>query len=69
MASIPDFFMHLFKSGLQVATVRDYRSAIAAILQGFLDGSSLSTNETSVLARLNLKDRGIAQDGACERIA
>ena len=43
---IADFFMHLFKSGLQVATVSKYFSAFDAIHQGFLDSSTLSTNET-----------------------
>ena len=37
--------MHLFRSGLQVTTIRNYRSAIAAIHQGFADGSSISSND------------------------
>ena len=36
--------MHLFQSGLQVATIFNYHSAIAAIHQGFTDGSSVSIN-------------------------
>ena len=36
--------MHLFNQGLTVATVRGYRSAIAAVHGGFQDGSSISNN-------------------------
>ena len=45
LISVADFFMHLFRSGLQVTTIRNYRSAIAAIHQGFADGSSISSND------------------------
>lgn len=39
------FFIHLFDSGRQVSTIRNYRSAIAAIHKGFQDGSTLSSNQ------------------------
>ena len=45
LISVAYFLMHLFQSGLQVATIRNYRLAIAAIHQGFADGSSISTND------------------------
>ena len=45
LTSVADFFMHLFQSGLQVATISNHPSAIAAIHQGFTDGSSVSNND------------------------
>ena len=39
-----DFFRHLFHSGLQISTIRGYRSAITIIHGGFEDGSNLSNN-------------------------
>ncbi|XP_071847532.1 uncharacterized protein [Apostichopus japonicus] len=42
-AQLADFFMILFKEGKQPNTIRNYRSAIAAIHSGFLDGSSVGT--------------------------
>ena len=40
-----DFLLYLFKSGLTVATVKNYRSAITAIHQGFPDGSTVSDSQ------------------------
>ena len=40
------FFVALFDEGKQVSTIRNYRSAIAAIHSGFQDGSSIGTNHT-----------------------
>ena len=37
-----DFFVHLFQKGLQVSTIRHYRSAIGAVHTGFDDGSGVS---------------------------
>jgi hypothetical protein len=44
LTDVRDFFMHLFNLGLTVATSRGHRSAIAAIHEGFQDGSSISNN-------------------------
>ena len=41
---IGDFLLHLFNSGLQISTIRGYRSAISAIHQGFPDGSTTTSN-------------------------
>ncbi len=41
---IGDFLLHIFNSGLQINTIRGYRSAIAVVHQGFDDGSTLSNN-------------------------
>ena len=38
------FFVHLFDSGRQVSTIRNYRSAISAVHNGFQDGSSIGSN-------------------------
>ena len=40
------FFVFLFDEGRQVSTIKNYRSAIAAIHPGFSDGSTVSSNET-----------------------
>ena len=40
------FFISLFDEGKQISTIRNYRSAIASIHQGFPDGSSLGSNES-----------------------
>ena len=37
--------MYLFDSKLAVATIRNYRSALAAIHKGFADGSSITTSD------------------------
>ncbi|PIK39645.1 hypothetical protein BSL78_23522 [Apostichopus japonicus] len=42
-AQLADFFMLLFEEGKQPNTIRNYRSAIAAIHSGFPDGSSVGT--------------------------
>ena len=42
---ISDFLMYLFNSGLQVVTIKHYRSAISSIHRGFTDGSTVGTNE------------------------
>ena len=39
---IADFLIHLFDKGLSLSTIRGYRSAIAAIHNGFPDGSRVS---------------------------
>ena len=39
-----DFLLYLFDSGLKTATVKNYRSAISAIHEGFPDGSSVPDN-------------------------
>ena len=41
---IADFLTSLFNEGKQVATIRNYRSAIASIHKGFPDGSNISSN-------------------------
>ena len=43
---ICNFFLHLFDNGRQVSTIKNYRSAIAAVHKGFEDGSSISNNQT-----------------------
>lgn len=48
-ASLDDlcsFLIYLFDNGKQVSTIRNYRSAIAAVHKGFPDGSTLSSNVT-----------------------
>ena len=42
ITAIGDFLLHLFNSGLQISTVKGYRSAIGAIHTGFQDGSTVS---------------------------
>ncbi|PIK40160.1 hypothetical protein BSL78_22988 [Apostichopus japonicus] len=44
VTQIAEFLLSLFGEGKQVSTIRNYRSAIAAIHQGFPDGSTLSNN-------------------------
>ena len=44
LTDIGDFFLHLFHSGLQISTMRGYRSVITIIHGGFEDGSNLSNN-------------------------
>ena len=44
IGEIGDFLLYLFDSGLMTATIKNYRSAIAAIHQRFSDGSTVSTN-------------------------
>ena len=44
VAEVGDFLLYLFDSGLATATVKNYRSAIAAIHTGFSDGSTVSNN-------------------------
>ena len=46
LGTIADFLLHIFNSGVQVNTVRGYRTAIAAIHSGFPDGSSVSDSRT-----------------------
>uniref|UniRef100_UPI0039810B61 site-specific integrase n=1 Tax=Salmonella sp. s55884 TaxID=3159683 RepID=UPI0039810B61 len=41
IADIPSFLKHIFDEGKQVSTIKNYRSAIAAIHTGFADGSFL----------------------------
>ena len=50
LTSVADFFMHLFQSGLQVAIVHNYCSAIAAIHQGFTDSSSIPPTMRSIIS-------------------
>ncbi|PIK33469.1 hypothetical protein BSL78_27421 [Apostichopus japonicus] len=38
------FLLELFREGKQISTIRNYRSAIAAVHSGFSDGSSVGTN-------------------------
>ncbi|XP_038065583.1 uncharacterized protein LOC119735737 [Patiria miniata] len=45
IGEIADFLVGLFDSDLATATVKNYRSAIAAIHGGFSDGSSVSDNQ------------------------
>ena len=44
LTDIGDFFVRLFDSRLQIATIQGYRSAIGVIHKGFDDGSNLSNN-------------------------
>lgn len=44
LAEVSDFLTTLFQEGLQVSTVRNYRSAIAAVHKGFSDGSTIGSN-------------------------
>lgn len=43
---LAEFFMVLYREGKQVSTIRNYRSAIAAVHNGFPDGSTLGSNNT-----------------------
>lgn len=43
---VADFLRSLFKKGLQVSTIKGYRSAIQAIHNGFEDGSTVGSNES-----------------------
>ncbi|XP_033644334.1 uncharacterized protein LOC117303973 [Asterias rubens] len=52
LRDVGDFLLYLYESGLATATVKNYRSAIAAIHESFPDGSSISSNQAiSQLAR------------------
>ena len=42
---LADFLIHLFDKGLALPTIRGYRSAIAAIHDGFTDGSRVSDSQ------------------------
>ncbi|PIK49647.1 hypothetical protein BSL78_13474 [Apostichopus japonicus] len=44
IAQTAEFLLSLFREGKQVSTIKNYRSAIAAIHQGFPDGSTLGNN-------------------------
>ncbi|WP_411025336.1 site-specific integrase [Salmonella sp. s55004] len=44
LADISSFLKQIFDEGKQVSTIRNYRSAIAAIHTGFADGSFLGNN-------------------------
>ena len=44
VGEVGDFLLYLFDSGLKTATVKNYRSAISAIHEGFPDGSSVPDN-------------------------
>ena len=44
MARISEFLMALFEEGKQVNTIKNYRSAIAAVHKGFPDGSTVGTS-------------------------
>ena len=41
---VSDFLVHLFNSQLKVTTIKNYRSAIAAVHEGFSDGSTISSS-------------------------
>ena len=41
---VADFLLHLFLLKRQVSTIKNYRSAIAAVHKGFPDGSTVSNN-------------------------
>ena len=45
LKQVADFLMHLYHKGLQVSTIRHYRSAIGAVHSGFTDGSKVGDNE------------------------
>ena len=42
MKSVAEFLSEKFDSGLQAATIRNYKSAILAVHQGFADGATLN---------------------------
>lgn len=48
--TVADFFIYLFDRGRSLSTIKGYRSAIAAVHEGFQDGSSVSNS--SELSRL-----------------
>ena len=50
VVQVSKFLMSLFEEGKQVNTIKNYRSAIAAIHRGFPDGSTMGTN--GVLSQL-----------------
>ena len=50
LVQVSQFFKCLFDEGKQVSTIKNYRSAIAAIHKGFSDGSALGDNP--ILAQL-----------------
>ena len=45
VSSISEFLLMLFSEGKQVSTIRNYRSAISSIHNGFPDGSTIGSNE------------------------
>ena len=57
VAEVASFLKLVFDEGKQVSTIKNYRSAIAAIHEGFPDGSTLGNN--SFIAQLL---RGMAND-------
>ena len=44
VGQVADFLLHLFNEGRQLASIKGYRSAIAAVHTGFTDGSSVSVS-------------------------
>lgn len=46
VGQVAEFFKLLFSEGKQVSTIRNYRSAIAAVHRGFGDGSFVGSNDT-----------------------
>lgn len=44
LETVADFLLHIFKEGKQVSTVKNYRSAISSIHEGFPDGSTIGSN-------------------------
>ena len=42
---VRDFLLHLFNSGLQISTIKGYRSAIGTFHNGFPDGSTISSSK------------------------
>ena len=50
VVQVSKFLMSLFEEGKQVNTIKNYRSAIAAVHRGFPDGSAMGTNR--VLSQL-----------------
>ena len=44
LAQVTSFLTSIFRGGLQVSTVRNYRSALSSIHRGFADGSTIGTN-------------------------
>ena len=50
VVQVSQFLMSLFEEGKQVNTIKNYRSAIAAVHRGFPDGSTMGTNR--VLSQL-----------------
>ena len=57
LANVADFFLFSFNKGYQVRATMSYRSALAAVLPKFEDGSSMSTSEhlSNIIRSLFLK--------------